>query len=133
MKLIIAIMFALLALPATAEVTQLDNTELKQLLESGVPIIDIRRPEEWQETGIVPGSHMITFFDQNGHYDLDKWLPQLNSIAASDEPFILICRTGNRTGIISGFLDNKMNYSKVYNVTDGITKWIDQGNQTVKP
>jgi rhodanese-related sulfurtransferase len=76
---------------------------------------------------------MITFFDQNGHYDLDKWLPQLNSIATADEPFILICRTGNRTGVISGFLDNKMNYSKVYNVTDGITKWIDQGNQTVKP
>ncbi len=133
MKPIIAILLALLTLPAAAEVTQVNNAELQQLLAQGVPIIDIRRPEEWQETGIIPNSHMITFFDEQGHYDLDGWLKQLEKIAAKDEPFILICRTGNRTGVVSGFLDSKMNYNKVYNVTNGITKWIEQGNQTVKP
>jgi rhodanese-related sulfurtransferase len=133
MKLIIAIIFALFALPATAEVTNIDNAELQKLLDSGVPIIDIRRPEEWLETGIVPGSHMITFFDQRGDYDLHGWLAQLNKIAGKDEPFILICRTGNRTETVSDFLDGEMDYSKIHNVTDGITKWIEQGNKTVKP
>jgi rhodanese-related sulfurtransferase len=133
MKLIIAIIFALFALPAAAEVNNIDNAELQKLLDSGVPIIDIRRPEEWLETGIVPGSHMITFFDQRGDYDLHGWLAQLNKIAGKDEPFILICRTGNRTETVSDFLDGEMDYSKIHNVTDGITKWIEQGNNTVKP
>ncbi len=132
-QLLITILLALITLPATAEVTQVDNAELQQLLAQGVPIIDVRLPEEWQETGIIPGSHMITFFDEQGNYDLDVWMPQLQKIATADKPIILICRTGNRTGVISGFLDSKMNYSKVYNVTNGITEWIDKGNQTVKP
>ncbi len=132
-QLLITILLALFTLPATAEVTQVDNAELQQLLAQGVPIIDVRLPEEWQETGIIPGSHMITFFDEQGNYDLDVWMPQLQKIATADKPIILICRTGNRTGVISGFLDSKMNYSKVYNVTNGITEWIDKGNQTVKP
>ncbi len=131
--LFITVLLILSALPAAAEVQNIDNAELQQLLAQGVPIIDIRRPEEWQETGIVPGSHMLTFFDKEGRYNLNAWREQLHKVATMDDPFILICRTGSRTGVITGFLDRKLNYSKVYNVTDGISEWIEKGNKTVKP
>ena len=111
----------------------IDNAELKKLKEAGIPIIDVRRPDEWKKTGIVEGSHLMTFFDSHGNYDLNAWLGQLSEVAKPDQPLVLICRTGNRTGIISRFLDKKLSFSKVHNVTKGITHWIAEGNKTVQP
>ena len=44
----------------------LDNGQLKTLLEQGVPIYDIRRPEEWRQTGVIEGSRLLTFVDAGG-------------------------------------------------------------------
>ena len=55
--------------PLRAEVTHVDNTALERLLEAGAPIIDIRTPEEWGTTGVIEGSHLLTFFDARGSYD----------------------------------------------------------------
>ncbi|MCP3669897.1 MAG: rhodanese-like domain-containing protein [Gammaproteobacteria bacterium] len=128
-------MFLLLiiSLSTKAAVNNIDNAKLKLMIEAGVPVIDIRRAEEWKQTGVVEGSHMMTFFDKSGQYDVKNWLSKLDRIAKSNEPFILICRTGNRTGIISKFLDKELSYTKIYNVERGITSWISKGNPTVKP
>lgn len=132
-KLLTFLPFILFFLPLKAEVINIDNVELKRLIEAGVPIIDVRRPEEWRQTGVVQGSHLMTFFDSKGNYDLAAWMDKLSKITGPDDPFILICRTGNRTGTISRFLDKKLAYHKVHNVTKGITDWISEGNTTVPP
>jgi rhodanese-related sulfurtransferase len=133
-RLILTLLLAAaFSLPAQAEVKNIDNEELKALMAQGVPIIDIRRPDEWKQTGVVKGSHLNTFFDRNGRYDVRAWLARLAPIAGKDDPFILICRTGNRTGTVSRFLDQKLGYKKVYNVQRGITDWIRKGNPVVKP
>jgi len=49
-----------------------------------------------------------------------------------EDEVILICRTGNRTSALSQALADQVGYKKVYNVTDGITKWIKDGNAVVK-
>lgn len=116
-----------------AEVENIDNTELKALLAAGIPVIDIRRPEEWRQTGVVKGSHLLTFFDKKGNYDLRTWMDEFSKIAGPDDQFVLICRTGNRTGTISKFLDQKLKYRKVSHVNKGITHWIKKGNPTVSP
>ena len=36
------------------------NQQLKTMLDEGVTIIDIRRPEEWKQTGVVKGSQRLT-------------------------------------------------------------------------
>jgi rhodanese-related sulfurtransferase len=133
MKNFLTLILFLVSISVQAEVNHINNAQLESLIKSGVPVIDVRRTEEWRQTGIVEGSHLITFFDANGRYDVKSWLNQLDKIAKSDEPFILICRTGNRTGTISNFLDKKLGYSKVYNVQKGIAHWISKGNKTVKP
>ena len=48
-----------------------DNYELQILMSKGTPVIDIREKFEWKETGILPASHLITFFDSEGKYDVD--------------------------------------------------------------
>jgi len=42
--------------------SNITNAKLKELLGQGVLLVDIRREEEWQQTGIVEGSKTITFF-----------------------------------------------------------------------
>jgi len=115
----------------SAEVGQLTNIQLKQLLAEGVPIIDIRRADEWHSTGVVKGSHRVTFFDARGRYDMEKWLAELDKIAKKDEKFILICRSGNRTGQVSSFLDKKLGYQQVYHLQRGIKNWIKAGGKVV--
>lgn len=117
----------LIALSATAEVIDIDNEQLQSLLAEGVPVVDVRTPPEWQQTGVIAGSHRLMFFDPVGRYDARQWLAELQSIAGPDEPVILICRTGNRTSTISAFLAGQAGYETVYNVRHGITSWIASG------
>ena len=72
--------------PLRAEVTTVDFARLEQLREAGVPVIDLRTPEEWSHTGVIEGSHLVTFADAGGRYDIDGWALRLAAIAAPDEP-----------------------------------------------
>ena len=118
---------------AFSDVIEIGNIELKSLLQKKIPLIDIRRKDEWKSTGIVENSILMTFFDKNGKANTNEWLKELNKIANKNDPVILICRTGRRTGIISKFLSEKVGYNLIYDVTDGITDWIKKGNTVVNP
>lgn len=124
MKRFISLVAAALALPAFADVRDIDNEELARLLASGATLIDIRTEPEWKETGIVAGSHLLTFFDEKGHYDARAWMEKLSARAKPDDPVVVICRTGNRTRAVSDFLDRQARYKKVYNVKHGIYGWM---------
>lgn len=116
-----------------ADVTHVDNVALQRLLERGVPVIDIRTPEEWRETGIIEGSHLLTFFDAQGRYDFRAWLSELATIASRDEPLALICHSGGRSALVSQFLDTQLGYERVYDVSRGIERWIAEARPTVDP
>ena len=130
---IILIINVLVASFAFSDVIEIGNFELKSLLQKKIPLIDIRREDEWKSTGIVENSILMTFFDKNGKANTNEWLKELNKIANKNDPVILICRTGRRTGIISKFLSEKVGYRLIYDVTDGITDWIKKGNTVVNP
>ena len=118
-------------MPLRAEIIHVDSDGLQRLLTSGVPVIDIRRSEEWNRTGIIEGSHLLTFFDAKGGYDLDSWMPALAAIAASDQPVALICHAGNRSSKVARLLDEQFEFGHVYNVRHGISSWIEEGRPTV--
>ena len=133
LSFIISIIFATIfsLSNVSAEVGQLTNDQLKQLLAEGVPLIDIRTAGEWKETGVVEGSHLLTFFDERGKYNMDKWLVDLGKIVPKDKKFVLICRSGNRTGQVSQFLDKKLAYKQVNHLQRGIKNWIKAGDKIV--
>ena len=135
MKLILHFIIYLVTfytLNSYAEVGQLSNDGLKNIAHKAV-LIDIRRPEEWRQTGIIKGSHLLTFFDKRGNYNVQLWMEQFHKIVKKDQPVILICRTGNRTGMVSRFLDQKLGYKNINHLSRGITQWIKYGNPVVKP
>jgi len=109
----------------------IDNAELQAKLAQGIKLIDIRRPEEWQQTGIVEGSIKATAFDSNGNF-VPSFLEKLQLAVEPGEEFALICRTGNRTATLTNYLVTRGGYAKALNVSGGITSWIDEGRPVSK-
>lgn len=114
-----------------AEVIDIDNTELKQLLAQGVAVIDIRTQPEWEETGMIAGSKLLTFFDERGRANPAEWLDRVKPFAKTGEPVVVICRSGNRTRAVSQFLSQQAGYSKVYNVKSGIKGWLKENGPVI--
>lgn len=134
MKKVIALCFAIICyalVPRTAiaDMVDIDNSQLRELMEQGVPLIDLRRADEWKKTGVIEGSHLMTFFDKAGNYDAAKWQQALASTIDTSKPVILICHSGVRTSIVGKWLAKQMD--TVYNVEDGIVRWMKEGNSTV--
>ncbi len=121
----------LFSLSVNAQVHGLNNEQMQKMMDQNIPVIDIRRPDEWKSTGVIPGSHLMTFFDARGKYDLDKWLAQLNKIVGKNDKFILVCRSGNRTSQVARYLDGKLGYNQVYHLQRGIKSWIRAGDKVV--
>lgn len=91
----------------------------KELLKQNIPIVDIRTPGEWRETGLIKGAVPIMFWDEKGNYDARKFLIELNQKVDTKKPFALICHTGSRTSIIAPWLSKEFGY-KVINLKGGM-------------
>ena len=106
---------------------QIMSRDIPERLRQGAILVDIRRPEEWRQTGIVAGSRLLTFYDAEGKSDPDRWLDDLKRIAPADRALLLICRSGRRTSAVCEFLSAATNRKQIYNVTDGILGWLAAG------
>ena len=58
------ICFLLTIKTAFAEIVNVNNEQIKELSKNDIPIVDIRRSSEWDQTGVVPNSILLTFFDK---------------------------------------------------------------------
>ena len=133
MRWLLGALLGALALGGCAEppYTNVDNAELKTLIAQGVPVYDVRRPEEWRSTGVVEGSRKLTYVDKSGRPN-PEFLPRFGAEVDKSAPVILICRTGNRTDKLARELMEKHGYTRVYNVRNGIVSWIGGNNAVIK-
>jgi len=74
----------------TRDYKQIPAAQVPDILRQGAAIVDVRRPEEWQLTGTVAGSVLLTFFDAAGNSDPQGWLDELNRQVDPDIPLVLI-------------------------------------------
>lgn len=128
---IIALLPALLAGCGKPPYENVDNAGLQSLISQGVPVYDVRRPDEWRQTGVVAGSHKLTYVDGSGRVN-PSFLAEFSARVGKHDPVALICRTGNRTDALARELMEKHGYTRVYNVKNGITRWIGEGNPVVR-
>ena len=117
---------------SVADVINITNEQILKLSKSNIPIVDVRRNSEWHQTGVVPNSILLTFFDKNGTYNFEEWYEKLRLNINKEKPIILICRTGRRTKIIAEMMDKKLD-NVIYNAQNGITSWINAKLPTIKP
>ena len=110
----------LLALLSVSLFAELKNAYITQeILDSKLPIVDIRTPPEWKETGLLKNVIPIMFFNQRGKYDINGFLKELNAKVDTTKPFAIICRTGSRTSMIAPWMSQELGY-KVTNLQGGM-------------
>ena len=118
---------------AKKSLTNINNEELKKIMKGNSAIlIDIRRPEEWKETGIIPTSNLITLYDKSGKQNDDFQAKFDKLVPTRDTAFVMICRTGNRTTFATTMLATNFGYTNVYNLEKGITDWISSDGKVIK-
>ena len=117
---------------AFAEIVDVNNEQITELSNSNIPIVDVRRSSEWEQTGVIPNSILLTFFDKEGDYNYNQWYEKLRLEIDESKPIILICRSGKRSKIIAQMMNENFDHV-IYNAKRGIISWIDEKLITVEP
>lgn len=117
MKKIVFTFLVLLVASLSASVS--DEYPSQAILDSKTPIVDIRTPGEWKESGLLKGAIPITFFDDKGGYNVDAFIAELNKKVDTKKPFALICHSGSRTKMVSNFLSQEFKY-QIINLQGGM-------------
>ncbi len=99
--------------------------------KEGALIIDIRREEEWRETGIIEGAHTITAFTKEGRLHPDFQSKFFSLVPTAETPVYLYCRTGNRTSSLGNALIDQVGFNNVTHLSTGIVGWKDAGKPVV--
>lgn len=125
----------LISLPSFAtELGQINETQLLTMQhQEKALVIDIRTNQEWQASGIIPGSDKLEAFDSNGEFNQSKWVAELEKLkTAPDQTVILVCRSGNRSSKLGKILTEQLGMKNVYHLSNGIQSWIKSG-QSMQP
>jgi rhodanese-related sulfurtransferase len=80
-------------------------------------LIDVRTPGEWQQTGVPLGAARIDMNQPPAGF-LEAVLKQTKG--NKNAPVALICRTGNRSTQMQGFLEAQ-GFTHVFNVKEGMS------------
>lgn len=89
-------------------------------------LVDIRRPEEWRETGVVDGALLLTYTDP------DSFLAAVKPHLAPGQSISLICRTGNRTSRAARHIAG-MTDAPVIDIKGGMVRILAEGYTPVSP
>lgn len=114
---------------ADAEISASDAYEL--VTDGKVTLIDIRRPEEWRQTGVAQGALRINMLHPKG---LQGFAQEVYEAVGGDlnAPIVLICRTGSRTSRLQPILA-QVGFTNVKHIPEGTLGnrktpgWIAQG------
>ncbi|UTR11556.1 rhodanese-like domain-containing protein [Evansella sp. LMS18] len=94
---------------------EISPEEIRKRIHKGekLSIIDVREPQEVAE-GTIPDAENIP---------LGELLTRLNNID-KDKEHIIVCRSGNRSGLASEWLTDRS--YQVKNMTGGMLKWNEE-------
>jgi rhodanese-related sulfurtransferase len=131
MKLSHFLFAALLSCAAVVQADALSGLDPDQVLamtKKDMPlIIDIRSEAEWQSTGVIAGSY------NDGNFDENAWMAQFKQLRQnSNQPVILVCRSGKRSAKLGDILTQKLGIEHIYHLSTGILGWKQSG-QTLVP
>ena len=99
---------------------QLDSYQLKlAITDKNFTILDIRNNEEIKNSGIIPGSILITAFDTKGNF-LPDFLTKYQKIIEPGRKVIFVSEEGIISSILANGFTEQLNQVNIYNLKDGI-------------
>ncbi|MBN2760612.1 MAG: rhodanese-like domain-containing protein [Rhodobacteraceae bacterium] len=115
--------------PALAQQHYVAQPSAAELENADVLLVDIRRPEEWAQTGVLPNAHLLTY---EAFATPQEFLAALAPQLEEGRPVALICRTGNRTNIAARELATLLD-QPVIDIQGGIFRLMRDGYQPKAP
>jgi phage shock protein E len=109
---------------AQAETIVTQAMTVDQMRANGGLIVDIRRPEEWAETGVIDGARLVTFDGA------ERFLAELGPEIASGRDLILVCRSGRRTAAAAEALAGRIP-NRIISVDGGMISVVNGGYSPV--
>lgn len=100
--------------------TTIGTDEAKRLVEAGVTVVDVRRPEEWNR-GHIAEADLLTI---SGVYTFGQALKERQ--LPVDEDVIFVCASGQRSAMASE-IARLIGLNKVYNLANGMNGWVNRG------
>ena len=104
------------------ETTRISNEEFVELTKNKeIQLVDVRTPEE-VSYGVIKGAQHIDIYDP----DFESRLAVLDT----KKPVAVYCAAGGRSAQATAVLE-KLGFSEVYDLTEGIRGWKSQGRELV--
>ena len=128
MKIVIIILI-LFTKFVNAEVININNIELSNLIEKEIKIIDIRTQNEWKSTGIIKESFLVSLLNKNKKFIFEDWYATFENKFGKNKSIVFICASGVRSNYISHLVQTRKPDLKIYNLEKGINHWIRSGNK----
>ncbi len=101
-----------------SQIDEVDPSEVKELIDEGVAVVDVRESEEFA-AGHLPGAKHVprSYLETR----IEALVPDRST------QVILYCASGNRSAFGARTLTQEMGYEHVRSMTGGITLWKDRG------
>ncbi len=107
-----------------SEIDEIDPSQVNELLQEGVTIIDVREAEELA-SGLLPGAK---------HVPRSYLETRIEGIVPDRSAHIILyCASGNRSAYGARTLRDDLGYEQVESMTGGIALWKDRGYEVNVP
>ncbi len=117
---------------ALADVISIENIRLKELLNKGINIVDVREKDEFVLTGIIENSYVIPLLNKNAKFNFNEWFHRFLKVKLKEKSVIFVCARGVRSSYIARLISERLPKLKIYNLKKGIDDWVRSGNLLVK-
>jgi molybdopterin/thiamine biosynthesis adenylyltransferase/rhodanese-related sulfurtransferase len=107
-----------------SEISEIDPSEVKELLQEGAVIVDVREAEELA-SGLLPGAK---------HVPRSYLETRIEGIVADRSAHVILyCASGNRSAYGARTLREDLGYEHVQSMKGGIALWKDRGYEVDVP
>lgn len=107
--------------------TGVSTESLDALRENGAILVDIRSPAEIAKTGIIQGSEVMPFFDDQGYTNGIAWLAAFSEKVNPEQVVVLIGQSGNFPLSVCNMLKQQEGYLHTKLLKGGVNAWLEEG------
>ena len=107
-----------------SRIDEVDPSEVREQLNNGAVVVDVREPEEWG-AGHIPGAQHVPKSYLESRIE--------GAVPDRSQHVVLYCASGNRSAWAARTLIEDLGYENVESMTGGFTLWKDRGYEVETP